>query len=78
MGIIESTAGPIASEHDRRVREIPDCGGLPIVVVSTEGSQTRIERLLAQGARFIHKPFTPEVVREVVQGIMGVCHDQPA
>jgi CheY-like chemotaxis protein len=45
---------------------------LPIIVVSTEGSQTRIDRLLRKGVRFIHKPFAPEVVRETVSHITGV------
>lgn len=65
-------------EMIRRVRDAPDMRDIPIVVVSTEGSKTRIERLLAQGVKFIHKPFTPEIVREVVREITGVSHDQPA
>jgi len=54
------------------VRANPAWADLPIVVVSTEGSQTRIERLLQQGVRFIHKPFTPEAVREIVSQLTGV------
>jgi len=81
VGMIESTAGPIASRHVKcltAARNAPAATRIGLGVVSTEGSKTRIERLLALGVRFIHKPFTPGVVREVVQGIMGVCHDQPA
>ena len=34
---------------------------IPVVVVSTEGSSTRIEELKAKGVKaFIRKPFTPE------------------
>ena len=32
----------------------------PVLVVSTESSQPRIQRLKAMGAAFIHKPFRPE------------------
>ena len=47
--------------------------GIPIVVVSTEGSATRIEDLLAKGVRaYIRKPFTPEKFREVFNDVLGV------
>ena len=49
----------------------PDFKDIPIVVVSTEGSQTRVERLQDKGARFIHKPFTPETVRDTVKAFLG-------
>lgn len=45
---------------------------IPVVVVSTEGSKTRIEELKTKGVRaYIRKPFTPELVREVVADIVG-------
>jgi two-component system chemotaxis response regulator CheY len=45
---------------------------IPVIVVSTEGSATRIEQLKAQGVRaYIRKPFTPELVRSVVEDILG-------
>lgn len=59
-------------EMIEKVRENPVWADLPIIVVSTEGSQTRIDRLLQKGVRFIHKPFAPEVVRETVSLIAGV------
>lgn len=58
-----------------RIRANPAYGEMPIVVISTEGSQTRIERLVAMDARFIHKPFTPEMIRDVVLDIVGVHHE---
>ena len=58
-----------------RIRKNPDWASLPVIVVSTEGSQTRIERLKGLDAWFIHKPFTAEQVRDVVQEITGVCHE---
>jgi two-component system, chemotaxis family, chemotaxis protein CheY len=61
-----------------KLRENPLWADLPVVVVSTEGSQTRIDRLLQKGVRFVHKPFAPEVVRQVVLEITGVDHEQIA
>jgi two-component system chemotaxis response regulator CheY len=62
-------------EMVNRVRENPLWADLPIVVVSTEGSETRIERLLQKGAYFVHKPFAPEAVREILNKIMGVPNE---
>ena len=45
----------------------------PVIVVSTESSTTRIEGLLANGAKaYLHKPFTPEEVKEVITQTVGV------
>ena len=46
---------------------------IPIVVVSTESSTTRIQGLLADGVKeYLHKPFTPEEFREAITRIVGV------
>jgi two-component system chemotaxis response regulator CheY len=55
-----------------RMRKDPDLRDMPIVVISTEGSETRIQRLQSKGARFIHKPFSPEIIRDTVKDIIGV------
>ena len=49
---------------------------IPVIVVSTESSTTRIEELRSEGiADFLHKPFTPEEFRSVIKNNLGVCHD---
>ena len=50
---------------------------LPVVIVSSAGSEPRIKRLMELGIRdYIHKPFTPEQIRTVVDKVMGVAsHD---
>lgn len=58
-----------------RIRENPEWDSLPVIVVSTEGSKTRIERLLKHGVKFVHKPFSPEIVREVIAEITGIEND---
>lgn len=45
---------------------------IPVVVISSEGSTTRIEQLKSKGiSAYIRKPFTPELVRKVVDDIIG-------
>ena len=55
-----------------RMLEDPEMKKLPVIVVSTEGSKARIERLEHKGAVFIHKPFTAEVVRDTINSILGL------
>jgi two-component system chemotaxis response regulator CheY len=46
---------------------------IPIVIVSTEGSQQRIQELKANGAfGFVRKPFQPEQLRDVLTPLLGV------
>ncbi len=54
------------------MRANPEYEKTPIVVISTEGSETRIERLRQKGTRFIHKPFTPETIRDTILEITGI------
>lgn len=54
------------------VRENPDTADLPIVVVSTESSETRIAQLREKNVEFIHKPFAPEDLRQTVFQMTGV------
>jgi two-component system chemotaxis response regulator CheY len=45
---------------------------IPIVVISTEGSETRIQELLERGvAAFLRKPFRPEMLKRVVEDVLG-------
>jgi two-component system, chemotaxis family, chemotaxis protein CheY len=49
---------------------------VPVVIVSTEGSQTRMEELRRLGiSAYIRKPFTPEQVAAVIRQIMGNAHE---
>jgi two-component system chemotaxis response regulator CheY len=54
------------------VRKIPELSDLPMIVVSTESSSTRIETLKQRGVGFVHKPFTPEMLRNSVIELTGV------
>lgn len=58
-------------EFIEHVRSDPELRDLAIVVVSTESSEMRIERIRGHGAEFVHKPFTPEHLRGTVQTLIG-------
>ena len=40
---------------------------IPVVIVTTESSITRVKELLEDGVKdYLHKPFTPEEFREII------------
>jgi len=46
--------------------------GVPVVMITTEGSESRVVEALSAGARgYIRKPFTPEQVKERVAPLLG-------
>lgn len=55
-----------------RMKADPELSVLPTIVISTEGSATRIQRLEKKGVTFIHKPFTPEIIRDAIQDLTGI------
>jgi len=45
---------------------------VPVVVISTDGSTTRIEELYKKGIKaYIKKPFTPEIMKSVITDLLG-------
>jgi two-component system chemotaxis response regulator CheY len=55
-----------------KMREDPAFKEIPVVIVSTEGSVTRIENLKEMGIKgYIRKPFTPEGIRNIILEILG-------
>ena len=49
---------------------------VPIVMVTTEGSQERIKEFMEKGAAdYIKKPFSPEAIRDKLRLIMGETKD---
>lgn len=53
------------------VRGMQDYVDVPILVVSTEGSEARIEHVRQQRAGFIRKPFAPEALAEAVVDVLA-------
>lgn len=57
----------------RRIRDDQRLRGIPVIIASTEGSETRIQELLEAGARgFVRKPFRPEQLRDVMAPFVGL------
>lgn len=57
------------------LRQNPEFKDMPVIVVSTESSETRIKHLLSLGARFIHKPFSPEKIRDTIDDLLSIGDD---
>lgn len=56
-----------------RMHDDPRLRDVPVVIASTEGSETRIEQLRAKGASgYLRKPFQPEQLRDVLSPLLGV------
>ena len=52
-----------------RMQEDEVLKSVPVVIVSTEGSVTRIEELRGKGVKgYVRKPFTPEQLKDIVDG----------
>lgn len=51
---------------------------IPLIILSTEGSEQRILALKEKGIRaFMRKPFTPEALREVIDGVLSAESKRP-
>ncbi len=61
-----------------RLRLNPATADLPVIIVSTEGSETRKEVLRQKGVGFVHKPFTPESLRDAILKTLGGLDEQKA
>lgn len=54
------------------VRKKSETSDIPILIVSTESNHDRIEIIKNKNAGFVHKPFTPEILRERILEALGV------
>ncbi len=62
-----------------RIKQNARLRDIPIVIASTEGSQTRIDQLRRDGAfGYVRKPFKPEQVRDVLTPLLGVKENATA
>lgn len=64
---------PVMSGEEmiERLRANPELAALSVVVVSTDGSETRLARIRSKVDGFVHKPFTPEHLGETISRIVG-------
>jgi len=54
----------------QKVRNNPEIKDLPILIISTESNPHRIKEISERGAGFVHKPFTPEKLREKIEEML--------
>jgi two-component system chemotaxis response regulator CheY len=59
----------------RRMAEHEILRAIPVLVVSTDRTECRIQKMLSLGAKgYVTKPFTPETLREKLEDSLGVTH----
>jgi two-component system chemotaxis response regulator CheY len=59
-------------EFVKQLATVENAKGVPIVMITTEGSESHVVQALSAGARgYIRKPFTPEQVKEHVLPVIG-------
>ena len=56
------------------MQQTPATKDIPIIVVSTESSQSRIDLLEKITSGFVQKPFTPETLRDIITAATGGAH----
>jgi len=58
-------------EFVRQLQNLEAAKGVPIVMITTEGSQSRVVEALSLGARgYIRKPFTPDQMKERIAPLL--------
>jgi two-component system chemotaxis response regulator CheY len=61
-------------EFLRQLQAVPNAKGVPVVMITTEGSESHVVQALSIGARaYIRKPFTAEQVKEHVLPLLAVA-----
>lgn len=59
-------------EFVRRLKDVANAKGVPVVMITTEGSESQVVQALSAGARgYIRKPFTPDQVKEHVLPLLN-------
>ena len=54
-------------EFVRQLQSIESARGVPVVMITTEGSESHVKQAISFGARgYIRKPFTPDQMKEHV------------
>lgn len=60
-------------EFVRQLQTVDKLRGVPVVMITTEGSESNVVQALSLGAKgYIRKPFTPDQVKEHVLPVLGL------
>lgn len=58
------------------MRQSEHTASMPVIVISTDATEARMERLAQLGAQgYVTKPFAPERLREEIENVLGVTPD---
>lgn len=59
-------------EFLRRLRRLPEYQTVPVVMITTEGSQARVQEAAELGATaYIRKPFTPDQLKDKLTALLS-------
>ena len=59
-------------EFLKNLQTVDAAKGVPVIMITTEGSEARVVEALSAGAKgYLRKPFTPEQVKERVAPLLG-------
>ena len=57
----------------RQIEQQDELRSIPVVVISTDGTENRIQRMLDLGAKgYVVKPFSPEALRAELERVLEV------
>lgn len=60
-------------EFVKQLQTVEKLRGIPVVMITTEGSESNVVQALSLGAKgYIRKPFTPDQVKEHVLPVLGL------
>jgi two-component system chemotaxis response regulator CheY len=60
----------------RALKDQGNLGDVPVVLITNESNEDRLQEALNLGAKgYIHKPFTPEMVRSTLAAVMGEINE---
>lgn len=58
-------------EFVKQLARVENAKGVPVVMITTEGSEGHVVRAISAGAKgYLRKPFTPEQVKEHVLAVL--------
>jgi two-component system chemotaxis response regulator CheY len=65
-------------EFVKQLSGVANAKGVPVVMITTEGSESHVVQALSFGARgYIRKPFTAQQVREQILPVLEVHENRP-
>jgi len=59
----------------RQLHKVDKARDVPVLMITTEGSESQVVQAIACGARgYVRKPFTPEQIKRQVLSLLGLLY----